>query len=207
MKKIWILTIVALAAVLGSARAQSNPYGIELQGSLNYWVPDFELYDYAYGVDLECRNWFLDPVGLALGVGISSWEVKEGRSAVDPSKLKELDGQLTTIPLGPSLLYKIVDLTDWNLTAEGGVRYVFAQSSIHYKRADTGESGTLDIDESILGVLGLDYERSFDEGKIFFAGAGYQIDIDEGAIQLSDIKNTPNRLEAFFLRIGTKIQF
>ena len=207
MKKMLILTIIALAAAAVTARAQSTQYGVELRGSLNYWVPDFDLYDFAYGVDVEYRNWFWDPVGFALSVGLSSWEVKGDRSAVDQSMLKDIDGQLTTIPVGPSILYKIADMTDWNLTAEAGVRYVFAQSAIDYKRMDTGESGTFDIDPSVIGVLGLDYERFFDDGKSFFVGVGYQMDIDEGAIQVSDITNTSDKLEAFSVRVGTKIQF
>lgn len=207
MKKIFILTIIAMVAVAVTARAQSTQYGVELRGSLNYWVPDFDLYDFAYGVDVEYRNWFWDPVGFALGVGVSSWEVKGGSSSVGKSALKDLDGQLTTIPVGPSIVYKIADMTDWNLTAEVGVRYVFAQSALDYKRTDTGESGTFDIDSSVIGVLGLDYERYFDDGKSFFVGVGYQMDIDKGAIQVSNIANTSDKLEAFSMRVGTKIQF
>ena len=207
MKKTLILSIIALAAVAVTARAQSTQYGVELRGSLNYWAPDFDLYDFAYGVDIEYRNWLWDPVGFALGVGVSSWEVKGGSSAVNQSALKDIDGQLTTIPVGPSIIYKIADMTDWNLTAEAGIRYVFAQSAIDYKRADTGGSGTFDIDSGVIGILGLDYELYFDDGKSFFVGAGYQMDIDKGAIQVSDITNTSDKLEAFSVRVGTKIQF
>jgi hypothetical protein len=207
MKKALIVSLIALATGAVTVRAQSTQYGFELRGSLNYWAPDFDLYDYAYGVDIEYRNWFWDPVGFALSAGVSSWEVKNGNSSVDSSTLQDLNGQLTTIPVGPSLLYKIADQTGWNVTAEAGVRYVFAQSAVDYRRVTTDESGTLDIDGSVIAVLGLDFERCFDNGKSFFVGAGYQMDMDEGAIQVSDIKNTSNKLEAFFLRVGTKIQF
>ena len=154
MKKTLILSIIALAAVAVTARAQSTQYGVELRGSLNYWAPDFDLYDFAYGVDIGYRNWLWDPVGFALGVGVSSWEVKGGSSAVNQSALKDIDGQLTTIPVGPSIIYKIADMTDWNLTAEAGIRYVFAQSAIDYKRADTGEAERSTLTAVLSGSLG-----------------------------------------------------
>lgn len=207
MKKILSVLIVLLLTALVSAQGQSTQYGAELRGSLNTWVPDFDLYDYAYGVEVEYRNWFWDPVGFALSVGVSSWEAKGGSSGVDSSELKDLGGQLTAIPVGPSIIYKIADVTDWNLTTEAGVRYVFAQSAIDYKRSTTDDSGTLDIDGGVIAVLGLDYECYFGVGKSFFVGAGYQMDLEEGAIQVSDIGNRDNQLEAFFARVGTKIQF
>ena len=82
MKKILSVLIVLLLTALVSAQAQSTQYGAELRGSLNAWVPEFDLYDYAYGVDVEYRNWFWDPVGFALSAGVSSWEVKGGSSAL-----------------------------------------------------------------------------------------------------------------------------
>ena len=84
---------------------------------------------------------------------------------------------------------------------------MFAQSAIDYRRSDTGESGRLDIDDGVIGVLGLDYERYFSVGKSFFAGAGYQVDLDKGSIQASDIGTKDNQLDAFLIRVGTKIQF
>jgi hypothetical protein len=207
MKKILSVVIVLILVALVSAHGQSTQYGAELRGSLNAWAPKFDLYDYAYGVDVEYRNWFWDPIGFALSVGISSWQAKGGSSGVDSSVLRDLDGQLTAIPVGPSIIYKIADMSNWNLTTEAGVRYVFAQSAITYHRTATGESGTLDVDGSVIGVLGLDYERFFGIGKSFFVGAGYQFDLDEGAIQVSNVANEDNELEAFFARVGTKIQF
>jgi len=207
MKKSLPVVIVLLLTALVSAQGQATQYGAELRGSLNAWMPEYDLYDYAYGVEVQYRNWFWDPVGFALSAGISSWEVKGGSSGVDKAVLKDLDGQLTAIPVGPSIIYKIADVTDWNLTTEVGIRYVFAQSAIHYHRTATDDSGTLDVDGGVIAVLGLDYERYFDVGKSFFVGAGYQIDLDEGAIQVSDVDNRDNKLEAFFARVGTKIQF
>ncbi len=207
MKKILSVLIVLLVTALVSAQGQSTQYGAELKGSVNMWIPDFDLYDYAYGVEVEYRNWFWDPVGFAMSLGVSSWEAKGGNSGVDSAELKDISGQLTTIPVGPSIVYKIADVTDWNMTAEAGIRYVFAQSAVDYRRTATGESGTLDIEGGVIAVLGLDYERYFGVGKSFFVGAGYQIDLDEGSIQVSNIGNTDNKLEAFFARVGTKIQF
>ena len=207
MKKILSVVIVLFLTALVSAQGQSTQYGAELRGSLNTWVPAFDLYDYAYGVEVEYRNWFWDPVGFALSVGVSSWEAKGGSSGVDSAELRDLSGQLTAIPVGPSIIYKIADVTDWNLTTEAGLRYVFAQSAIDYKRATSEDGGTLDIDGGFIAVLGLDYERYFGVGKSFFVGAGYQFDLEEGAIQVSDIGNKDNQLEAFFARVGTKIQF
>jgi hypothetical protein len=207
MKKIMSAVVVVLLSALVSSQAQSTQYGAELRGSVNTWVPAFDLYDYAYGVEVEYRNWFWDPVGFALSAGISSWEAKGGSSGVDKAVLNDISGQLTAIPVGPSIIYKIADMTDWNLTTEAGVRYVFAQSAIDYKRADADGSGTLDVDGGVIAVLGLDYERYFGVGKSFFVGAGYQIDLEQGAIQVSDVANQDNQLEAFFARVGTKIQF
>jgi hypothetical protein len=207
MKKLLYVLIVLLLTALVSAQGQSTQYGAELRGSLNAWVPEFDLYDYAYGVEVEYRNWFWDPVGFALSLGVSSWEVKSGSSGVDSAEIKNLGGQLTAIPVGPSIIYKIADVTDWNLTTEAGVRYVFAQSAVNYRRTATDESGTLDIEGSVIAVLGLDYERYFGVGKSFFVGAGYQMDLDAGSIQVSNVANTDNKLEAFFVRVGTKIQF
>jgi hypothetical protein len=207
MRKVIILMIMALTAVTMPGRAQSTPGEVELRGSLNYLVPDFNLYDYAYGVDVEYRNWLWDPVGFALGVGVASWEVHEGNSPFDRSALRDLYGELTTIPVGPSIVFKMADAADWNLTAEAGIRYVFAQSSVHYRRESSEGRGTFDIDNGVIAVVGLDYEHGFGNGRLFFIGAGYQMDLDEGSIQVSDVTNTSNPLEAFFARVGTKILF
>ena len=207
MKKILSVLVALILTAVVSAQAQSTQYGAELRGSLNTWMPAYNLYDYAYGVEVEYRNWFWDPVGFALSLGVSSWEAKGGSSGVDSTELKNLGGQLTAIPVGPSIIYKIADVTDWNLTTEAGVRYVFAQSAVNYRRTATDESGTLDIEGSVIAVLGLDYERYFGVGKSFFVGAGYQIDLEKGSIQVSNMGNRDNQLESFFARVGTKIQF
>ena len=207
MKKMLPVLIVLLLTALVSAQGQSTQYGAELRGSLNYGVPEFGLYDYVYGVEIEYRNWFWDPVGFALSLGAQSWRVKADNTAVYKSTLKDLDGQLTAIPVGPSIIYKIADMTDWNLTAEAGVRYVFAQSGVTYRRTDDDSSGTLDIEGGVVGVLGLDYERYFGDGMLAFVGAGYQFDLDEGNLQVSSLSDESNKLEAFFARVGTKIMF
>ena len=66
MKKILSVVIVLLLTALVSAQGQATQYGAELRGSLNAWMPEYNLYDYAYGVEVEYRNWFWDPVGFAL---------------------------------------------------------------------------------------------------------------------------------------------
>lgn len=207
MKKIMSVLALALLSAMLLAHAQAPQYGSELRGSLNTCLPESDLYDYAFGVDVQVRSWLWDPVGLALGAGFSAWQVKDGDFKVGNTTAYDLGGQLIAIPVGPSVVYKIADVSDWNVTAELGVRYVFAQSDIDYRRENTGERARLDIDEGSVAILAVDYERYLAPGTSFFAGIGYQLDIDEGRIQISDLGHAPNELQAFTARIGTKIEF
>lgn len=204
---ILIALLVAMSASAESLQFGPDQYGSELRGSVNGYAPEFGLYDYAAGVDFQYRNWYWDPVGFALGVGLSSWQVKDGSFTIGRTEALDLGGELLAIPVGPSIIYKMADFADGNLTAEAGVRYVFTQSNVHYRRETTEERANLDLEEGSIALLGLDYEHVFYSGASFFVGAGYQVDIDSGTIQVSDLGSTDNKLEGLFARIGTKMEF
>lgn len=212
MKKLMVmLGIVALGL---AAVAQPLSYFVnETTGCLTFWIPEtykFDLYqETGYGLEVQYRNWTYDPIGLALSLGLARWEANSDSKQIFAADMSDASGTLTLIPVGGSLVYRLVDWTEWGLIAEAGVRYVLTQSNMDFLRTlpDRRYREEMDIKNGWVGVLGLDYERLFSNGWTMFLGMSYQMDIQTGRIEVNTGHLQDNELQALFFKVGTTLTF
>ncbi|MFH0954047.1 MAG: hypothetical protein V1873_06935 [Verrucomicrobiota bacterium] len=214
MKKLLAVIVVVLMGVAALAQSDSFAYFLnEVRGDLTLWFPGgdkFDLYESTgTGLEVQYRNWAFDPLGLGLSLGYAIWTANSDSTDISAPDMSDFDGDLTLIPVGGSLLYKVADWADWNLTVEAGVRYVITQSDIDFLRTlpDTAYRVDLDIDSAWVGLIGGDFERLWNESWSLFLGGGYQTDITHGRTEVDNGHLRDNELQAWFLRAGAKYAF
>jgi hypothetical protein len=125
-------------------------------------------YGNGYGADAQMRFWQNQSVGLALSIGAASWQVDEQEEIVSDGFTAvgmSIDGDVTLIPLGGSLLFKPVNDDKISLSLEAGLRYVIVDSGVDAEVAAANATGalvamkdTVEIDDGVVGVLGANIE-------------------------------------------------
>lgn len=154
-------------------------------------------------------------IGLALSVGGQSWQINE-EQYWDGNLLLKVSGDATMIPLGASLVARApMGQAAW-LAFEGGLRYVFVDSSVKFEErvyTNTGRpvsywSGDIEIDDGIIGLVNAEVELPIGIGIALYGGAGYQFDISKGKMSLNGIDiDYKNSLEALVFSAGLKLEF
>ena len=212
MKKMAVLAVALL--VMGSTvLAQTEvPAGYlnEVRASVRFVMigdGDFDLYDPGFGGELQYRNWGYDPIGWAVSVGVEQFKANSDSSDLGVPSIGDYDGDLMLIPVGASLLYKLMDTPDWTIALEGGLRYVVADSSIDFQRTGEARRENLDVDDSVIAVIGADLERRVSEGAALFLGVGYNVDVVQGEIAIPGDTLKDNELHGAFVRLGARVAF
>lgn len=205
-------------AILGCGLAQAadsepDSWMNEVEGGLVVQFPgtgDFDLYDIGFGAEIQYRNWALDPFGVAFSVGYVQWEANEdcyklGRIHTD------FDGSVTTIPIGVSGLFYLHGSQNFSLILEAGLRYLVTDSDITFNRIVETEEGkvpsSLEVDDSVIGLLAIEADYFISKQALIFGGAGYQQDIERGAIDTPTGPLRDNEFTSIFIRLGGKILF
>jgi hypothetical protein len=213
-----VIRLVLVAAALAPASAVAQYWDesqyweyvdTEIRLSLNYWIPgdgDFDVYDNGYGTEVQYRNWYYDPIGFGLSLGVAHWKVAgtSGDLGIGPGAT--LDGTVTLVPLGASVLYRFGDWDGQTLTLEAGLRYVLADSDVRINYANRSCNGEdcYDISDGLIAVFAGDYERDLTEQWAFFLGGGYQDDLIRGDTETIDRNLRDNEIKGFFMRVGAK---
>ena len=139
-------------------------------------------------VDAQCRFWQNEHVGVAMSVGSDVWHAREEYSESGDASyamVTSVSGDTTLIPMGVSLLYRIPISRDVQWVLEGGLRYVFVNSSIIASVDYVDAGGDYYMEDTIRtknfaqGVVGLSLEGSVKEPLRFVAGVSYQFDLTE----------------------------
>lgn len=210
MKKISVLVLIAALfwGVAPVSNGETESWLNEIAGGLVVQFPgtgDFDLYDIGFGAELQYRNWHFDPIGWALSAGFGTWEANE-----DCRKLgrihTDFDGSVATIPLGVSALFYLYGTQDFSLLLEAGLRYVIVDADVDFIR-EGNLSSTLDIDDSVLGLLALEADYYVSRQFMVFGGLGYQQDIVRGEIQTPTGPLRDNEFTSLFVRLGGKFVF
>ena len=212
MKKTMVL-VVAEMLIGSSVLAQSDlppGYPNEVRGAVRFVMigdGDFDLYDPGFGGELQYRNWGSDPIGWALSVGVEQFSAQSDSTDLGVPSIGDFGGDLMLIPVGASLLYKLVDVNDWTVILEGGLRYVVADSSIDFVRVGETQREDLDVDDGVIAVLGADVERLVTESAAIFFGVGYNLDVMQGEITIPNDTLKDNELHGVFVQLGARVAF
>ena len=217
MKNIFFVVFLAvLAAGAVSAQTPDNTWLHEAAGAVNVYLPgsgDFDLYKYGFGLEFQYRNWSYDPIGLALSLGAASWEVDDGAGDLGDIH-KQFDGSVTLIPVGASVLLNLLNLENFSVIAELGLRYVVVDADVDFVRVVPGRDGgtaevpsSLDVDDSVIGLFGLEADYFLTDRFLLFGSLGYQHDITRGDITTPTGDLRSNELRAYFARFGGKLLF
>jgi hypothetical protein len=89
------------------------------------------------------------------------------------------------MPIGLSVLLRRCLSPGLDITLEGGLRYVFVDANINVEVTTEDANGlggyteTIDIEDTFLGVLGVNIEADFGNGLGVLLGAGYQFDFGQ----------------------------
>lgn len=212
MKKIIVLA--ALALLMGApvfAQSELPPgYLSEVRGAARYVMigeGDFDLYEGGFGGEVQYRNWSYDPIGWALSLGVEQFQAQSDSSDLGVPTIGDFDGDLMLIPVGASVLYKLIDMDGWRLTVEGGLRYVFADSSIDFAEVGLTKRESLDVGDGVIAVIGADIERLITEDISVFFGGGYNADLLPGEITIPHDTLKDNELKGLFFRLGAGVSF
>lgn len=201
-----------------SAAVATEDYWLnEGAGLVNFFLPgtgDFDLYDYGLGLELQYRNWYFNPFGWSVSLGIASWEANSGCTDLGRAEHRDFDGTVTLVPVGLSGLFQLYSSETFNLLVEAGVRYVWVDADVDFVRVVQQDKGDpkaipsrLEIGDGWLGVLAVEADYYVTERFLLFGGLGYQQDIVRGDIETPAGPLRDNELSAFFLRLGGKFVF
>ena len=123
MRKVLVAVIGVYVTAFG-AFAEKPKQETELTGAGIYYKPgDDESYDNGFGAEAQWRFWLNPNVGLALSLGAASWQVKEEEAIVSDGVVAvglSIDGDVTLIPRGGSILFRPVNNDKIALTIEAG---------------------------------------------------------------------------------------
>lgn len=200
-----LLGLVGAAVLAGPAwSVPAAPAATEFSAGLNTQFPgtgDFDVYDTAYGLDLQWRSWCWGAAGFALTAGLEQWEADDASN----SWAAETDGSAVLIPLGASLLWRPVLQDRTAVVFEAGLRLAAAVSDLSVRDAGGREEVTLD--PGVLGVLGLEIEHRISYDVSVFGGVSYRVDLLEGAAEADRFDLMDNQWESFGLTLGLRYAF
>lgn len=209
MNKIFI---VALSLVIGSSILTASaaeeveirasgvlyaPSGAAATGSEESGLDDVE-WDSGQGLELQGIYWVdKSQWGIGATIGTASWDIKDYADVkynptVQINQVNVLEGDADLLIFGISAFRKLTNndpgTSKFNADAELGLRYISVDSGIEggygeeYSDALLVALQTLEIDDSIVGVIGLTGDYAIDNNLSIFANASIQIDLDKGSV-------------------------
>jgi hypothetical protein len=180
-------------------------------------LPDLkEHWDSAGGIELQWQLWEVDGLSFALAFGVQGWQgVEEYYRDRDSDSILEFvsGGEVTVLPFGASLHYRLPLQDGACLTLEAGLRYLYVDSTLtidtYYTDAYsvTAITDTISVDDSIAAVFGARLEVPMDEVWSFYVGGGVQQDLgDPEEYVYGDYLDTTS-FDAAYVSIGALMAF
>lgn len=199
-----LLSASALAQVPSHVEA-SPDLGPQIQIALP-GAGDYDLYDSGLTLELQFRDWVGDPWGYLLAIGYGEWQASD--DAEKPgANLYDFDGDIEVVPFGASILYKMYEDDAWSITIEAGLRYFATDSKITARNSDQPPANRYDveIDDSIVGRVGVSADYVLSEDFILSLGIAYQKDIEEGDLSTELGPGVDNSFESFIIETALRM--
>ncbi len=151
-----------------------------------------EVWQRAWGGELQWRRWWWSEFALALAVGVEQWAVDSKTLLINPSNVIHpyVDGSALVVPVGVSLVWRPTQLaTDWAWAIEVGLRYAWISSdaTVAFEYIDhwghlAKDEHEVPFDSRLIGIGRLELSRKFDRTSdwSWVLAAGYRLDFSEG---------------------------
>lgn len=214
MKKVLMFLFVALSLNVWAL----EPYGAGSEitpGILIYNIDDDDDYDSGAGIECQYRFWFSEIVGIGGSIGYSNWEINDDSYYLRDetgSYSVQMDGDVSFLFIGPSLLLRPQLNDRVRFVFDAGIKYVVVDSNakLNY-RVSNGyysirASEDIDMDDGIIGTVGLNCEFSISNHVSLFVGAGYNFDIEKGDAEVDGEDFGENELKSSMFKTGCSIR-
>ena len=204
MKRVFGLLVFGILVVssvcyAADAELRLRPYYL-IPGQDDYW-------DYALGIDARYVFWTNPNMGIALSGGLATWEANDGIFFQD-DLAAQLDSSALVIPLGVSVLLRPMPAgAPFDLILEGGLRYVVVDSKVDLAATDFYYyfKDELDIENSVVGILGAEVGFPLSDGMGLSFGLGYQFDISKGDVEWFGVNIEEFEMKGFYFNFGVNI--
>jgi len=190
MKTVRVLAVSVAAAVCICTSSFADGFGnlkADTAVRLRAFMPQQEEdWDSAIGAEIQARFWSDGNIGVALSLGIDTWQARNEYSEQSDDVgtiASSIYGSMTLLPVGASVLFRNQVGSGLAVILEAGVRYVFTDSNLNAEITYTDASGEtfsrdrIYCDRPFLGVVGVTLEGAMSEDISFHLGLGYQFDL------------------------------
>jgi opacity protein-like surface antigen len=210
MKRTLFIALVLVCAFVMTAGAQTNTE-LRIQG---LYISPSEDWDNSYGGEAQYIYWDTMAWGIGFSVGTAKWDVSEDfLSLRSISGVGGMEGDVSMLPMGISILYRTPINEKIAITLEGGAKYVLLSSNIKANAVVTNGqntipvSGELDMDNAFTGILGADVDYDITQDISLFAGVGYQFDIQKGTVNWTGAELGDAELKGTVVKGGIAFKF
>ncbi|EKD26306.1 MAG: hypothetical protein ACD_79C01270G0004 [uncultured bacterium] len=220
-----MLVLVRVLFLMAFINYLSNLYAVDLSINTNVYSPESEILKDGFGFETKVKFWENEYIGVGIGVGAENWNIEPYDYSFYSSSYAfdlSIDGDLSLFTIGPSIFIKAPTGQKVNFIFETGLRYVSVSSDIQatiYERETyysyyggymsyyTYDTATIDVEDSITGVINIDVEIELGNRFALNFGGGYQYDIKKGDVSIYDHKLGESELKAFKFNAGVVCKF
>jgi hypothetical protein len=201
--------LLSLLLVCAALPAAAQVYVVkELHLRYAHLMPSGGIFDDGFGLEGTVRRWQWDRLGYGLSLGLNDYGFNSSPGFVDQLRGgATVDGSAGYIPLQGSLLFAAYRDDRLALNLEAGLRYQVAVTSAEVRVPLGGGTDSLKIDlgDSVTGMVAAHLEFSPTGGYAIVLGAGYQQDIVQGEISVSETTVGDVELSGAFLHLGVTV--
>ncbi|MBN2301256.1 MAG: hypothetical protein JXN60_01935 [Lentisphaerae bacterium] len=142
----------------------------------------------ASGVEAQVQFWHTRNTGMALAMGAETWNATDDvYEETGPSSYtySAVGGDASVTLLGVSALHRAELMEGLNILMDAGIRWAFISSNIRsdavYEDAagSTYVSDTIEIEDTVLAVVGVHLEGNLNENVSIRTGLSYRIDLSK----------------------------
>jgi len=170
-------------------------------------IGDYDLYTYGLGAELQFRDWVSYPWGYSIALGYSEWATDKNAGSPG-SNLYDFDGKLEIVPFGGSVLYHAYAGDSWDVSLDGGIRWLANDSKITARISGQDPENIYDVDvgDAIHMLLGVNADYKLSADILWSVSAGYRTDISRGSLSTELGPARDSIMESFVFTTGLRIR-
>ena len=168
------------------------------------------------GAELQWRSWYTDTMAFAFAAGgvVHGANNEAYILPGDTFSGVQTDGNVTVLPIGPSLILRAPSDAGVTTHLELGARYLLVDSGIDLARVRTAADGqtiseldTLEYDDGVVGLGRVEFSTPVGATTAFAAGIGYQFDLVKGDITYKGAKAGEAEWAGLFFTAGLHLRW
>lgn len=214
--KTW-MAVVAAAALTAAAFGQERMVQPMSARSSDAWMRqhditgdavahfpglgDFDVFEYALGVEAGYRHWFTDIVGAGVGLGLENWSA----GGASRNWRGRVSGDMTVIPLSVSGFLRAADVGELELIGFVALEYAITISDLTVTR--DGEKDDVSLDNALNGRIGLEVALPLTPDLSLTGQAGFQFNLWKADAEALGGGLMDLDMQSFFIGIGVAFAF